>query len=100
MKSAPIRTCVGCGARREKAALVRLVVVGAVAVVDAAGRAQGRGAYVCGPRCADKALRRKGLGRAFRRAVSAGPELVEEVARAAGVPSAGGIAVDRAKGKI
>lgn len=77
--SEPIRTCIGCGAKRPKAALVRLVAVEGKAKVDVAGHSAGRGAYVCGGACAKKALARKSLGRALRGPASADPSLVEQV---------------------
>jgi predicted RNA-binding protein YlxR (DUF448 family) len=44
----PIRTCVSCGAKRDKAQLHRLVLeAGGQLVRDDFGRGQGRGAYVC-----------------------------------------------------
>lgn len=63
----PERTCIGCGVKREKGALVRLVVdpEGRIAV-DRAGTAAGRGAWLCGTGCLRAALKRRALGRAFR----------------------------------
>ena len=44
----PLRTCVACGKKTEKEALVRLVARPDGAVeVDPSGKAPGRGAYVC-----------------------------------------------------
>jgi predicted RNA-binding protein YlxR (DUF448 family) len=61
------RTCIGCGARREKRALVRLVLdAGGCITVDRAGTAVGRGAWLCGAGCLRAALKRKAFGRAFR----------------------------------
>src|SRR5919197_1363576 len=45
-------------------------------VVDAEQRRPGRGAYVCDAQCAQRALKRRSLGRAFRRPVSVDPEFV------------------------
>ena len=55
----PERTCVGCRRSRPKSALIRLVRSpdGSVGV-DRDGRAQGRGAYVCSPQCAERGRRR------------------------------------------
>ena len=66
-----MRTCIGCGARREKAELVRLVARDGMVEVDAARRAPGRGAYVCDGRCAQKAAKRRAFGKAFRAKVVA-----------------------------
>jgi predicted RNA-binding protein YlxR (DUF448 family) len=46
-------------------------------VVDADGKRPGRGAYVCGPACAELAIARRALPRAFRRAVTVDEHLVE-----------------------
>jgi predicted RNA-binding protein YlxR (DUF448 family) len=48
-------------------------------VVDPSAALPGRGAYVCSRACAEQALRRKALGRAFRRAVSADPDLLQSL---------------------
>ena len=73
---APERTCVGCRAVAPKGALVRVVrtPTGTV-VVDAAGSAPGRGAYVHRTAaCVEAALRRGGLARSLRTGL--GPEIV------------------------
>lgn len=63
----PRRTCLGCGTKREKSALRRLVLDSMhQAVVDAAQTAPGRGAYLCGAGCLKAALKRKAFQRAFR----------------------------------
>jgi predicted RNA-binding protein YlxR (DUF448 family) len=62
---------------RPKEALTRLAAVGDQVVVDPKGTLPGRGAYVCNPDCAARAVQRRACGRAFRRAVSVDPNLVE-----------------------
>ena len=66
--AAPVeRTCIGCGAKREKSALVRLALdAGGRILVDRAGTAGGRGGWLCGPGCLRAALKRKAFVRAFR----------------------------------
>jgi predicted RNA-binding protein YlxR (DUF448 family) len=55
----PVRTCVGCRARRPKAEMIRFVI-GCQEL--ALGNARGRGAYVCrAEACLEKALKRKNL---------------------------------------
>ena len=76
----PVRTCVGCGTRRAKGELVRLVAREGRAVVDAEATAPGRGAYVCGAACARRAIERRAFARAFRRAVAADEALVAQLA--------------------
>ena len=85
MKRAPERTCVGCGTKRDKSALIRVVVGpdGQVAV-DKQGTAPGRGAYLCNPGCLKAALKRKAFSRAFRG--KAAPMEPEALARALGQP--------------
>ncbi len=63
----PIRSCVGCGARRAQVELTRVALdpEGEV-VVDRERRLPGRGAYLCGAGCLTAALKRKAFGRAFR----------------------------------
>jgi hypothetical protein len=57
----PLRTCVACRRKREKAELLRWVVTGGTARPDPAARGPGRGAYVCrDERCLERLVR---LGR-------------------------------------
>jgi predicted RNA-binding protein YlxR (DUF448 family) len=57
-----------------KRSLLRWVVVDGKAVADPAARLPGRGAYTCRtPACLERAARRGGFDRAFRRAVTAPP---------------------------
>jgi predicted RNA-binding protein YlxR (DUF448 family) len=85
---------VGCGRVAPKAALLRLAAVrphggppsadvrGAapdVVVADPDARLPGRGAYVCDARCAEAALRRRALPRAFRRPVTTPSDFVESI---------------------
>ncbi|MGD9932436.1 MAG: YlxR family protein [Dehalococcoidia bacterium] len=64
----PVRTCIGCRLSEGKGSLVRVVRTpeGRV-VIDPAGKANGRGAYVHGARaCWEKALRGSKIGHALR----------------------------------
>lgn len=65
---APLRMCVGCRERAEKACLVRLVVVDGDAIrVDLTGSTPGRGAYLHPDRaCVEAAIARGSLSRALR----------------------------------
>lgn len=59
-KKTPLRTCLACGRETDKKDLVRVVRTpdGDVAV-DATGKRNGRGAYVCAAtECFEKAVRR------------------------------------------
>ncbi len=64
--TAPVRTCVGCGARADQGDLVRLRIVGASVTIDR-NRAGGRGAWVHpSGECLERAARRRAFARAFR----------------------------------
>ena len=89
----PRRRCVGCGRTAPKFELVRIAAMrdrdgGARrAVQDRAGTMPGRGAYVCrageseapAEACLAQAVRRGGIARALRAAVTLDPKLVELV---------------------
>ena len=64
----PERRCVGCGRQRPRTGLVRVTRGPEGAVVDAAMRLGGRGAYVCrdNPACARRALDRGSFARALK----------------------------------
>ena len=65
----PIRTCISCGAKRNKNELIRLVLdAQGLVVQDGYGKGQGRGAYVC-PRksCWENLERGSRLMKAFRK---------------------------------
>ena len=69
-RSGPERSCIGCGAKRPKQALIRLVLSDeGQPQVDAAQTALGRGAYLCGAGCLTAAAKRKAFQRAFRGAM-------------------------------
>ena len=72
-REAPFRSCIGCGAKKEKKELIRIVHTPDDEYhVDPGGKRNGRGAYLCpDPACLEKALRSKALNRAFRTAVPA-----------------------------
>jgi predicted RNA-binding protein YlxR (DUF448 family) len=63
----PVRTCLGCGKKRLKSSLRRLVLNEQhQPTLDRPQCAPGRGAYLCGPGCLQAATRRKAFQRAFR----------------------------------
>ncbi len=64
----PERSCVGCRQRTRKSALLRVVrTTDGGVLVDPAGSAPGRGAYVHrDPRCVEAAFARDALTRALR----------------------------------
>lgn len=62
-KTIPIRRCVGCSEKKPKVELLRVVRMsdGTVAI-DRAGKAPGRGAYLCrDAECFKKALKKRRL---------------------------------------
>lgn len=63
----PLRTCVVCRSEKEKSDLIRIVKPKDGAVfVDATGKSNGRGAYVCkNAECIEKAEKKKILQRVF-----------------------------------
>ena len=64
----PQRTCVACRQVRDKAKLVRMVrTPGGDIEIDATGKKEGRGAYLCPARdCMEKALQGKQLEHVLR----------------------------------
>lgn len=61
----PIRTCIGCGAKRVKQKLLRIVrIPGKSLEIDIRQKRLGRGAYLCFEKsCLTKALKKKSLER-------------------------------------
>ncbi|MDD6283235.1 MAG: YlxR family protein [Oribacterium sp.] len=72
MKKIPQRTCIGCGMKKDKKDLVRIVrTPEGTLQLDLTGRMNGRGAYVCrDTACLDKALKRKALQRSLKEEIS------------------------------
>ena len=72
MKKVPERTCIGCGEKKEKLQLIRIVhEPDGCFSIDPGGRKNGRGAYICkNPECLEKAFRRKALERSFKEAIT------------------------------
>ena len=67
-KKIPQRKCVGCNEMKDKSLLVRVVKTPEdTFLVDASGRANGRGAYICKDiECLHKAMKNKGLERSLK----------------------------------
>ncbi|MFT3841773.1 MAG: YlxR family protein [Myxococcaceae bacterium] len=63
----PERSCLGCGKKRPKGSLLRLVLnKNHQLQIDGPQTAPGRGAYLCGKGCLKAAIKRKAFQRAFR----------------------------------
>ncbi len=67
VRKIPMRRCVGCGERKEKRELVRILrdPEGKI-LLDPTGRANGRGAYLCrNAQCLKKAAKSRALERSL-----------------------------------
>ncbi len=70
-KKIPMRQCVGCREMKPKKELIRIIRTAEEQIlVDATGKKNGRGAYICPKReCLEKAVKGKGLERSLKAAV-------------------------------
>lgn len=68
VKKKPLRQCLGCGQMRDKREMIRVIRTREEEfVLDATGRKNGRGAYVCPDcECLKKVIKTKALDRAFK----------------------------------
>ena len=66
-----MRKCVGCGEMKSKRDLIRVLKTPEDEfVLDATGKKNGRGAYLCNCKeCFQKAVKGKGLERSFKQAI-------------------------------
>ena len=71
MKKIPQRQCIGCGEMKGKKEMIRVIKTAAGEILlDATGRKNGRGAYLCpSEECLKKAIKNKGLERSFKMAI-------------------------------
>ncbi len=67
-KKVPLRQCIGCGEMKNKREMIRILKTESEGIVlDATGRKNGRGAYVCPDgECLKKAIKSRGLDRSFK----------------------------------
>ena len=70
-KKVPLRQCIGCGEMKSKKEMIRILRTESEGfVVDATGRKNGRGAYLCpSMECFKKAVKNKGLERSLKMAI-------------------------------
>ena len=70
-KKIPMRKCVGCGEMKPKKELMRILKTETGEfVVDAAGKKNGRGAYLCRSlSCFQSAVKSRGLERSFKQEI-------------------------------
>ena len=73
VKKIPLRQCIGCGEMKNKKEMVRILKTAEGEIVlDATGKKNGRGAYICPSMdCFRKAKKSRGLDRSFKMAVPA-----------------------------
>ncbi len=67
-KKIPLRQCVGCGEMKSKKEMMRVLKTPEDEIVlDATGKKNGRGAYLCKEKeCLVRARKNKGLERSFK----------------------------------
>ncbi|MFR5601635.1 MAG: RNase P modulator RnpM [Lachnospiraceae bacterium] len=71
-KKIPLRQCIGCGEMKPKKEMFRILKTEEAFILDATGRKNGRGAYLCpSMECFQKARKSKGLERSFKMPVPA-----------------------------
>ena len=70
-KKVPMRKCVGCGEMKNKKEMIRVLKTPEEEfVLDASGKKNGRGAYLCpSGECLERAIKCKGLERSFKQAI-------------------------------
>lgn len=70
-KKVPMRKCVGCQEMKNKKEMLRVLRTSEDEfMLDATGRKNGRGAYVCFSKdCLSKAIKNKGLERSFKQTI-------------------------------
>ena len=66
-----MRKCVGCQEMKAKKEMIRIVRTEEQDfLLDATGRKNGRGAYICpSSECLEKAIKNRGLERSFKQAI-------------------------------
>ena len=71
MKKVPLRQCIGCQEMKSKKEMIRVIKTAEDEIMlDATGRKNGRGAYLCpSMECLKKAVKGKGLERSFNMAI-------------------------------
>ena len=71
MRKIPMRKCVGCQEMKSKKEMLRILKTAENEfVLEATGRKNGRGAYLCfSKECLEKARKNKGLERSFKQTI-------------------------------
>lgn len=83
-KKVPLRKCTGCNEVKNKKEMIRVIRDNEENIsIDATGRKNGRGAYICpNEACLTKAMKNKGLERTLK--VSVPEEIYEQLKRELG----------------
>ena len=70
-KKSPQRQCVGCGEMKDKREMLRILkTADGEITLDATGKKNGRGAYLCPQKaCFEQAVKNRGLERSFKQAI-------------------------------
>lgn len=69
-KEDPLRQCIGCGEMKSKEMIRVIKTAEDQILLDATGRKNGRGAYLCpSMECFKKAVKGRGLERSFKMAI-------------------------------
>lgn len=73
VKKIPQRQCIGCKEMKNKKDMIRILKTSSQDfVIDATGKKNGRGAYICADsKCLEKAIVGKGLERSFKMSIPA-----------------------------
>ena len=71
VKKIPLRQCICCGEMKSKKEMIRVIKTAEDQILlDATGRKNGRGAYLCpSMECFKKAVKGRGLERSFKMAI-------------------------------
>lgn len=71
VRKVPLRQCTGCGERKEKKELIRIIKTPEDLIeVDFTGKKNGRGAYICNStECLKLAKKRKSLERSLKTSI-------------------------------
>ena len=77
VRKIPMRKCVGCGEMKSKKEMIRVLKTTEDQVIlDATGRKNGRGAYLCfNKECLKKAVKNQGLERSLKMEI---PQIIYE----------------------
>lgn len=84
-RKVPVRRCVGCQEMKGKKEMIRVIrTKEGEFLLDATGKKNGRGAYICpSGECLKKAVRNKGLERSFKQSIP--PEVYEALEKEMGL---------------